>query len=107
MLGRVYSPARAAITYSHPYYTPRTVVCRRALGCEWGGVIILDQKRQFRDHLTNVFELKLHFVQNLGGHAAYTARQTSPPSDVGRGGVILAENSQPCNSMSPESDSRC
>ena len=41
MLGRVYSPARAAIiTYSHPYYTPRTVVCRRALGFEWGGVII-------------------------------------------------------------------
>ena len=57
-----------------------------------------------------VFELKLHFVhfvQSLGGRAAYTARQTSPPSDIGRGVVTLAENSQPCNSMSPESDSRC
>ena len=27
----VYSPARAAITYSHPYFTTRTVVCRRGL----------------------------------------------------------------------------
>ena len=40
MLGRVYSPARAAITYSHPYYTPRTVVCRRALSVVSGGVLL-------------------------------------------------------------------
>ena len=31
----VYSPARAHITYTHPYFTTRTVVCRR----EWGGNI--------------------------------------------------------------------
>ena len=50
----VLARTRAAITYSHPYITTCTVVCRMALGCEEGEKIAFREKPERRTHVNPV-----------------------------------------------------